>query len=223
MHYDYFISLFFLLVASAIFINGLYVVTRGWETKMPDGTVRKEGRLLKGWYFFWNKKTSRKDRYIEFDYKNSVLFIRNQVDKNANIDDYQPDLDRMYTTDTPILLAKKEELETSHGIAIDVYPIKIAAGAHEITRYHFKIFKKESEYVYPEWVRDMMCNCIYCFASFYGSIIFWTMHILALGSDFYTYMYGWANNTLGVIFLTWLVYLASLSYLNGYFYKKINK
>lgn len=216
MHYDFFITFGMMLLIASVFINGWYEATRGWETNLPDGTIRKDGRLLKGWYFFWNKKRDN-DKFITLNDVSVYFFMRNAVGDK----DYfglLSDKKGWYLTNSPLLQQKLLQLQKEHGV--EIY---IGDSSSELGKFEFSIHKREPDYVYPEWVRDMLVDCIYCFASLYGSIVFWTIHILALGSDFYAYMYGWSNNKPAAIFFTWVAFVVSLAYVNGYLHKKIHK
>lgn len=218
MYYDYFISFLFMLLIASLIVNGWYVATRGWETPLPDGTVRKDGRILKWWYFLWNKKKGY-DKFIKFDYAHMQAFMKNAVGINQNFF-IQEGKEGSYETNDPKLFMNRKELEIKHGVMIDVEEKSVVTETGN--KYYFNIYKREPDYVYPEWVRDMLVDCIYCFASFYGSIIFWTFHILAIGSSFYQHMYGWCNNPPMLVFITWIWFVIALSYVNGFLYKKIN-
>lgn len=214
MHYHFFVTLLLFLLCGAMFCNGVYEATRGWELPQPDGTIKKVGRVASAWYFFWTKKTASKWKYIQFDEKHAsvlmasigIMIIQRNPDGNSKY---------KYMVTDSALLVKAKVLEEKHSIVID-----IEEGVDYVL---FNVYKKEEDFTYPEWLRDMLVDCIYCFASFYGSLFFWIVHIVAIGTKFYVYMYGWTNFPFITLLLTWMFYVICLSFMNGYLHKLIHK
>jgi hypothetical protein len=71
----------------------------------------------------------------------------------------------------------------------------------------YKINPKWFESAKGKWWADPLFNCVKCMSSLYGSLTFWPVVI-------YVYGFRWEE-----IFV-WLIDIASLVYLNFFFYKK---
>ena len=171
--------------------------------------------IFRGWYLFWYKKTSKEWVYTKYDMEHATLFIRNALAYTKFIG-FMDNAARMENGDW---LLSVSEAEKDHNVVIDVKECDNPdwEGYHDVA-----IYKKEPDYVFPEWIRKMMAGCIYCFASFYGTLIFTVFHLLC-GEEVYYNMYGWSANPLALLIFTYIAFLISLSYMNGLFNKPIEK
>lgn len=67
-------------------------------------------------------------------------------------------------------------------------------------------------YRFPEWIRHPLSECIICYSSIYGSIIFWTTWIFQ--------RWYFPAETLPLI-LVWVAYCISLAPINYFIHKQI--
>jgi len=61
----FFINFLLLILVSSIAITGFFGATRGEIKKQDDGTEKKEGKILMGWYFYWYQKEGEKYKFNE--------------------------------------------------------------------------------------------------------------------------------------------------------------
>ena len=55
------ISFLCLVFVASLVITSFYNITRGTYDKQADGTIKKNGMILKAWYFFWMEHTVKED------------------------------------------------------------------------------------------------------------------------------------------------------------------
>ncbi len=73
---------------------------------------------------------------------------------------------------------------------------------------HAAVFK------YPEWLRKPISSCVICYASIYGSIIFWITYICV------PYYFPIAITK---VILIWIMFTLSLVYMNNFLHNKLLK
>lgn len=72
------------------------------------------------------------------------------------------------------------------------------------------------EYVWPEWVRYPLSECLSCMSSVYGTLFYWGM-VSLIGPHL---MYLWAYHPLGAKIWGWVVFCICVSAMNPIIYKK---
>lgn len=201
-----------LLIAGGVVINGWFMVTRGNWREEVDGTRIKEGALLKGWWFFWHQERSsvKKTWYDGAPLERLV----------EEIGAYGVFRDNITLTEGVVqmrkyLLVEHNIRELRRAFGVETHVI----AEHDVPWAFVKFYKEDTKYVFPEWMRTMMAGCITCFASLYGSIIFWVSYF------FFGHVWGFGTSVKGLLLLaaTWVAYMLSLAYVNTYLWKKANK
>lgn len=205
--------LFFLLfvVFGALVINGWYLASRGEIETEPDGTKVKEGALFKSWQIFWEQKRETK-KFIQ--YKGKQLYdLKREVIQTAKQEGY----DGTFLFFDEYILATKSIEKYINSIQYQIRDLKIettkSGENKDSISTHMTLYKKQDVYVFPEWIRMMMASCITCHASFYGSVIFWA----------YILLFGRFMDTDAQLLGAWVAYILSLSFVNTFFYKQLNK
>lgn len=198
--------------------TGWFMITRGhWDTE-PDGTLKARGKVFKHWYLFWNRK---KEKPRVTQYKWGPL--------KSLIDIIEPDLKRH-------IRPQKEDAKIYVSfIALNIPgysllttdAIRELEAMHKIQIKHFgsvsyHIFAVEEDYIFPEWVRDPLANCATCFASVYGSLIYWTFTVLVCGWFSFEPLFSWSAYPAGSAIFFWLMYMFSQAVLNTALAKKYN-
>lgn len=204
----YFIVFILLLFTSGLFINGWFLVTRGREEVQPDNSIKRVGKVFMGWYFFWTKEKDTKKIYYQGKQLNCIVEqMRQHTKEEINLHG------EARIVVMPSFKRDKLKLQTILEVCIDIEE-------NEGGPYYATIYKEEPEYVFPEWIRDMMAECVTCHASFYGNIIFWTF--VALCREYSLGNMGIWNDLSGnALITTWLAYWVSLAYVNTWVYQKL--
>src|SRR4051812_47335549 len=57
---SFFVTYLLFLLASSITITAFFCITRGYIYTAPDGSRKREGKILKGYYFFWFKEKGKR-------------------------------------------------------------------------------------------------------------------------------------------------------------------
>lgn len=213
-----------MICIGSIFLCGFFDVTRGSEETLPDGKTKRNGKLFKGWYFFWFKKSPEPLTIFfagsEFDklYKNLVRefamngYSLNGIVKNDGYIIIPGDLDVI------ILVNFCDKLKC-----------KFISGANskdgiDIPNQHIiRFYKEYPDYYYPEWIRDMMAGCITCSATVYGNIFFWLVYAIANNSILFSTMFSWGDNYYLVLIGVWLSYYVGVSFVSTFLYKRFNR
>jgi hypothetical protein len=201
----FFITYFLFLLASSVVITAFFCITRGYTEVMPDGSERRYGKVLKGYFFFWfREKGKKKIFYVEDElaglvnrikehYTGSMLLVGEwlvmQFETTENIKEVIPFLRNS-------LQVQFEIEEIGNG--------KVAVSA----------FKEEPDYVFPEWARTIMAGCITCTPTVYGNIIYWGVMYLLKKDILYQSLFNCFNNPYAGVIITWIAYWISLAWLN---------
>lgn len=205
----FFILWLLLLIIGGGAINGFYNITRGEYEDLVDGTRRQRGKIFKGWYFFWFKE---KEENQLTQYKGKYLIgIYNQIQNICT--------EAKISVFTTRLVVEKPMIDmTSH--LEDKLNIKIVIEKEQFggrDNYYMYIYKSEPAYVFPDWVRTVLAGCITCFSSVYGSIVFFTFHMLAYSK--LNYIYAWSDYFYPAFIVTWISSLIIWGYINPLLYK----
>lgn len=214
----YFITYLLFLFVSSILITAFYCITRGYEETLPDGSVHRYGKILKGYYFFWFRQKGKKPIY----YKGDELAVI--VDKVREVYDgdirvignvFQPEsittiqVDHEFIQHIPIL---------RHKLELQFEVLQEGNNTYVLAVYWF-----DRIYVFPEWLRTVMAGCITCTPTIYGNIVYWTGIFLFRNSALAEFMFvNFQYPILGVLF-TWLAYWLSLAWLNTILWNIYNK
>jgi len=157
--------LYYLLTvfSGSLVMLGWYIITRGRVEYTPSGEPYKAGKIFKGWHFFWTKKKKIRE-YDIIEGKplvDSFLILKNKYDflRLGNTNKYIFFDEKYYD-----ILKSDKEL------------IKKMVGADDVVfgdngRF-LSLLKDKNKYVFPEWIRDPISECVTCYASFYGTLLY---------------------------------------------------
>lgn len=203
---NYFLYLFF----GAFFICGFFSITRGNIEILPDGTKKKQGKILKSWFLFWFQE---KENPKLVHYTGSRLtFLLKQVNNVTGIKVMPTE----YHAESIVIPGRintswQDDVER----ALDIKIIVTAGAENDIL-----CFAKEyTEFVFPWYIRDMMAGCITCHSSWLGSICFWVPYFLCK-KYFVTSLFNFTDNLLLSLILTWIAYCISLAFITTGIWKK---
>jgi hypothetical protein len=212
---------FLLLLMGTGFCLGWYSITRGRIEILPDGRIHKTGKLLKDWYFFWN----------QYLVKETIPFTGDQLDKKYKDLLMHGGPYSNWNTSGQIKLmfgwVQARDYETLQQFQRDQYKISEALSVKVLIGENnnaIQFVKEYPKYYFPEWVRDWLCNCPTCSASFYGSLFYWGMVYSLKG------LYTWIIVTqeiqlwdipFGIKFLLWIPFAIILAFTNTYLAKKL--
>lgn len=219
----YLAFLFIITVLSALLLNGWYAITRGRLEVRPDGSRERKGKLFMGWHFFWTQETGKKKVYFTGVQMYQLYSRLRGLVKPENV--------HLLVFEQKNGIAEANHVYVSKGcvteeVQIDFLnnlDVRMNIENHTETSDCITFYKEFPVYRFSEKLQDVLSECIYCFASIYGLLIFGTFHLLTIGSGFYELVYGWMSASWIGIILTFIVYAISLSYMNGYVYKKLNR
>lgn len=199
-----------LLITVSVFTNGYFLVTRGKEEVLPDGKIIKTGKILKGLFFFWTKTTGETKIYYQGEQLDCLIrSIKN--DTRSTIEKHGEARILVMNTfeqDIPKLQALYDvciEMDKSDGHA----PL------------YATIYKVYPKYIFPEWVRDMMAECVTCHATVYGNIGFWVFVASCKYTELGDEMGAWQKIHGWVLIFTWLSFWMCLAWLNTWLYQRV--
>jgi len=202
------------LLIGALATTGWFAITRGRKEKLPDGTQVQKGKLFKGWYFYWTATTGKKninykgeslrrlhDLYLS-EYGSDMFLLKVDQTESFLIFSDQYSVDQRIINKS-LFLQKKQEFESRLDCLCRVDGEAVVC------------YKEYSVYRFPEWVRDPLAECATCFASLYGSVLYWVPIWLRKEPSF-----TWAAQPLFASLFFWIVYCMSLAFLNTGLAKK---
>lgn len=210
---NFFIVYFLLLAFGGIICTGWHSITRGFEKTLPDGSKKKVGKLFKGWYFFWFQKKE----VLRIHYSGDALF--------AIFSKFRPYYSGIYK---PFISCVGHEGCSNMSMLVDytfLDAIPLLRSTFDINfivkvgndkgEYIVFVYGEEPVYRFPEWLRDPLAGCVTCYASIYGSVIFWTFYALAKTSSLGDVCQLWVEMMYsGTVFLVWVAYCISLAFVN---------
>lgn len=191
-----------LLPLGSSFIMGWYLITRGYVGVQPDGSLKKYGKLLREWSFFWEGI----DCYQKIYYTHDRL-----VQKVFELKRLLPKIQSKLSIDgskMSVLVSSPLTPEEINSIE-DVGLCRVFDKEDVIC-----LYIEEPVYRFPAWVRFVLSSCPPCMSSFYGSLFWWVMWLVSENYfKFEVNMTGWA--------IIWPFYVVSLSVINYFVDKKI--
>jgi hypothetical protein len=206
-----FLMYFFgILYAGHYTIMGWYHITRGKEEVQEDGTIKRTGKLFKGWYFFWTQKHRAVEYKVvgrELDrFYDTFLVELTKLQDTYDFKFYNWPVDScLELTGGRATIERIEEvmapLWSKDGMSYTV-------GMHGNGALVF-FYKKKADYRFPLWLRDPLAQCPTCFASIYGTL-FYLFAILLPGVP----LFCWSNHPILAGLFCWVVFCFSIAYLN---------
>lgn len=215
---QFFLAFFLFLLSSSLVITAFFCITRGHVEIMPDGTERRYGKILKGYYFFWFREQQR----VKIWYRDDEL-----ANLTQRIKEYYAD--SISLRGDPLTTGAITEFKTSSKF-LDVISIirhrlevKFEVRASDDNTVLVTVYTEEPQYYFPEWLRTVMAGCITCTPTVYGNLTFWSAMLLfkrdVLNTSFFQFF---RNEHIGMVAL-WIVYWISLAWLNTVLWNIYNK
>lgn len=213
----YFIPYFLHLLAGALLIVGFFAITRGNEITQPDGSIKRVGKIFKGWFFYWFKERADKLKvyYRDEELIKMIAQIR-AIKAAADIKVYFEDDKGKNRLVSGVAKGVIDgyfwaEVEARFNVKIDAVKTFVPEnGGSDFAYMIFKIYKEERNYVFPWYMRDMMAGCVTCHSSWLGSICFWIPAIIGL--------YGPLSMT--HLIMLWITYCISQAFIVTALWKK---
>jgi hypothetical protein len=207
---NFFTVYFSLLLFGGMICCGIHAITRGQELEQPDGSKKRVGKIFKSWFFYWYK-VSHYNHIFHTGAHLESIFQQFRNHYKGKYEFYSGKKNAMVVSPEFASLAPAIEL------AYDVY----LDCTYEGDRLIVQVAKKEPVYRFPWYVREPLAGCVTCYASAYGSIIFWLFCILSyMGCLGDACMY-WSAAIDGIaIYFVWLSYCISLAYVNTFLWIK---
>lgn len=174
-----------LLIFTSLVILGFHIVTSGREEHLPNGGVKKVGKLLYFIRHYFDSYTIVPTYYVEvlpFVAKiNSVINseFKNPLAKNIKIHDDGAyallEKSNMRFDSASGLLAFKMYLEDKLGCKVDIDDNEF--------NYEMRFYKDEKVYKFSDLIKDPLYNCPPCMASLWGG----SSYVLAQAFGFLDY------------------------------------
>lgn len=207
--FHFFIAFILLLVISSVIICGWYSITRGEVDFKSDGTSYRKGKIFKAWHFFWTQGLEIRIRVQGMMLAEAVVKINDRYNLKL-IPNLQLDAANIEQDDEAIknVIDKTWEIYKITGL----YMHDKAIG----DTVYFEFFKDECNYIFPEWMRSPMSECVNCMASVYGTIIWAAVQILSNAE-----MFSWCQWPVFAALFFWVLFCMALSALNGIIIKLV--
>lgn len=208
-----FLQLYYMsLIAGALFIVGWFSITRGSLEVMPDGSVKKHGKLFKGWYFFWFKiKEFERVYYKDEELEKFMVQVKQLLDCKATLNEAGASFNVGCAVD------KEGEIEARFDVKLLVKPRGGATVSNDVF-----VYKSYPKYVYPDWVRDMLAGCVTCHSSWMGTLIYWAV-IFFMREEVLGFFTSWTAYPILLAIVFNVVYCISLAWLVTALYSRTTK
>ena len=184
------------LFTASMFINGVFIITRGRTEKLPDGSDKDVGKL-----FYFLLKPLLKTKVVAMKYcKSELELVAKKIrhDFRTSIKDCQVDI---YGR---LIIDPKEASRVGYDLGLTILPFDNVS---------FDVYKDVLVDVYPDWIKDPVLTCITCMSSIWGTMIYW------LGV-YFANKYGLITINTECV-LAWVFFCVILSYTNTYISKRI--
>lgn len=184
-----------LIAMGSLAVGGWFFTTRGKATILPNGAIKKEGKVFKFVYFYFMEETGTE----------KIFYRVGQVTKL---------IEEMRATG---LIPEGIGFNISYesGIVSTTwdgakkflynYCKQVGVGFLDKGDGYFAFYKEYPVYRFPEWVRDPLVKCATCFSSFYGSLFYWTAYCF-IGD----HLFLWMQMPLAPV-IFWIIFCFSLA------------
>lgn len=208
---QFFVTFILLILIGSLFCVGWNGATRGWVEYLPDGTKFNAGQILGGWERFWEYKKGVREIAYSHENLKIKLFELNYLDKKLGY--------KLIVSPSCIgVLEVKEVLSSEEILKIEkLLGCKILLFSDHKGDFYIKMYIEQSIYRFPEWVRKPISACVRCYASVYGSFIWWSFVFLQKDA------FNWCSNKIVAILTFWFIFTVILSGVNVFFNKKMKE
>lgn len=179
-----------LIAMGTLAVGGWFFVTRGWTTTLPNGSVKKQGKIFKGVYFYFMQERGTE----------RIYYSGEELQKIA-------DIIKAHLPEAIIKVFPSTVIIQQQSIAEAVQSLCKQLGYEVLPKGdgYFAFYKEYPVYRFPEYIRDPLAKCATCFSSLYGSIFYWTAYLL-IGD----YMFSWMRSGLAPL-IFWIIFCFSLA------------
>lgn len=194
----YLLAFLLYMVLQALFINGIFISSRGSDEVLPDGTVRHSEMIL-SWL----------NRYLNASSFRPVYFTLARITKIVSLEVFIKAIvfERIYSIENNEfklkVIATESDLENIKNWADRVLNAKIFYNAEKNT---VKFYQDIEFYRFSKYIRKPIIGCIVCMSSF------WSIFMFLIPCFCY---FGWHP----IIFLIEIANVVCLSYLNYVVFK----
>lgn len=188
-----FFELFVLLViVSACFCNGWQIITRA-------------GFVFGFWEIFWEKKIGDQKIYKSYE-EVKAMFEQLKYLKEDLARKFSGAFVGFFDLWPEKSLSAEEQLTIEK--LIDCRLERISGGT-------FRPYLLAPKYRFPLWLQYPLSRCVTCYASVYGTGIWWVFIFLQKNA------FEWAQNKIVAYFVFWAIFTIVLSFLNAVLSKKM--
>jgi len=205
MYYHLIIHFAVLLVIGGLFCLGLFMSSRGESEQAPDGTCIDKWGMI---FYPITKFACRTNTGIVYYFGEQLSKFWCQLRK-----DFPQHYDLLILTSLHEGSLETKSIKEWFMIIGDIetkYGVKICIDAEGI----IKIWKEYEKPVYNSFFCKPLIGCYKCYASIWGSLIFW------LGTNF-AISVGYFERDYSVLIPLWIVYCLSLVSVNCMMYKLV--
>jgi hypothetical protein len=196
-----------LLLIGPVIMVGWWAITRGRIEYTASGGAFRTGKLFNGWHFFWTRHTTATALLQGPSLETALLKLNREFSTELVLDGesacFHDPLGRVdYNGD---------------------YRVRAACGAELVHftersgRQFWQLMGVELTYRFPEWVRDPVASCPTCFASVYGSLLYWT----TVGVAGINTVFAWSSIPWFSALASWVCYCVGCAAGNTYLSKKL--
>jgi hypothetical protein len=200
------LSFLILLVIGSLCIVGFYIITRGQKETQADGTIKRTGKVFKGWSLFWEQQVG----YQKIYYNGPALKEKLKLLQQWN-DELAQKIMCLETPEGYKLLTREKLAAPDVSYIKDALSCEIEYQDNET----LKLYELQKDYVFPEWVRFPLSQCPPCMASIGGTLLYWPIMLQVDSAGFWSLYPG------SSLLFFWVVYCCSLAALNKFFYNVI--
>lgn len=197
----------FILLLTAVAINGIYNITRGrWEV-LPDNTKKWSGKIFSGYSRFLQQHTIYKDFYKDGEW----------IKEFARLTAFFKKEDIIEVMENGLVVMKMDKITEAYFISF------MAVNSISFTTRPYgsgtliKIYKETKKYRLPELLRAPLGECLACMSSFWGTLLgFCWYQTAGIIQNIYPTAAVKVLQGLpaaGIVFL-WVFFCLSLAYLN---------
>jgi hypothetical protein len=192
---EFLITYLLLIISGSFFTLGWYVITRGYYFLNPDGTKEVAGEI----FGFWERFFEDVKGYKKINYSGDQL-----IEKAAYLFQAKPSFrvkimlvpeNTSFTINTPLTAEERKVIE-------DITGTKTRDNGY------LYLYNDYPEYRFPDWFRKPISGCYKCFASIYGSIIYFIINSMS------GHIFDWASSPTATMWLMWPAYCISIAFLN---------
>jgi len=194
------------LLIGGLFCIGLWISSQGEDEIQPDGQIRNVWAMI---FYPIHRYLDRKKTEFVYYEGEQLLDLIDQF--KADYKQYVGLTNVMKMTENGFITDTNENAESWEMAFVDLYKRTKVIYIREDLKFEFcKSYEKQ---IISPIISKPLLLCYKCYASIWGSLVFWTMVLFALRVDFIPY-------DLYVLIPMWILYCFSLVVINVKIEKK---